>query len=56
MIYEGRSREVLWLCKACQMSGISSSIYREVNDDEKQEELWGNHANQGSCDHAKGVT
>ena len=38
------------------MSGISSSIYREVNDDEKREELWANHANQASCDHAKRVT
>ena len=56
MSYRESSTEILWLSKGCQMSGISSSIYREVNDDEKREGLWENHANQASCDHAKCVT
>ena len=56
MSYGGSSTKILWLSKACQMSGMSSSIYMEVNDDEKREELWENRANQASCDHAKHVT
>ena len=56
MSYGGSSTKVLLLSKACKISFISSSIYREVNDDEKWEELWENRANQAMCDHAKRVT
>ena len=31
--------EIFWLSKLKEMNGITSSIYREVNDDEKLEEL-----------------
>ena len=45
-----------WLSKLEEMNGIASSIYMEVNDDEKWEELWANRTSQASFDQAKRVT